>query len=98
MEQIIQVGGLLRSFLAWIRNRPASAFLFFAVTGTVVYFFAFLPLYANHSQPIWHPKVRQPDITRAKQVFDWEPKVAFEQGIVRTIDYFRQWIARASER
>ena len=53
MEQVTQLGGLLRSFLTWIRNRPAQAFLFFAVTATVVYFFGFLRLYANQSQPIW---------------------------------------------
>ncbi len=53
MEQITQLGAILCSFLAWIRNRPGHAFLFFAATATVVYFFGFLPLYANHSQPIW---------------------------------------------
>jgi dTDP-glucose 4,6-dehydratase len=36
------------------------------------------------------PKVRQPDITRAKKVLGWEPKVRFEEGIVKTIDYFRE--------
>ena len=36
------------------------------------------------------PKVRQPDITRAKKVLGWEPKVPFEEGIVKTIDYFRE--------
>jgi dTDP-glucose 4,6-dehydratase len=35
------------------------------------------------------PKVRQPDITRARQVLKWEPVVHFEEGIVKTIDYFR---------
>lgn len=35
------------------------------------------------------PKVRQPDITRAKSVLGWEPKVDFEEGIKKTIDYFR---------
>jgi len=53
MEQINQLGGFLRSFLSWVRNRPLEAFLFFAVTATVVYFFGFLRLYANQSQPIW---------------------------------------------
>ncbi|MBA2435773.1 MAG: exosortase/archaeosortase family protein [Chthoniobacterales bacterium] len=53
MEQIKQLGSLLQDFLGWVRRRPAQAFLFFAATGTVVYFFGFLPLYANHSQPIW---------------------------------------------
>ena len=35
------------------------------------------------------PKVRQPDITRAKTLLQWEPKVALEEGLVKTIDYFR---------
>jgi len=48
--------------------------------------------------PVDDPKVRQPDITRAKKVLGWEPKVEFEEGITRTIEYFRQWLARASHR
>ncbi|HWL54224.1 MAG TPA: UDP-glucuronic acid decarboxylase family protein [Chthoniobacteraceae bacterium] len=39
--------------------------------------------------PIDDPKVRQPDISRAKKVLGWEPKVSFEEGITATIDYFR---------
>ena len=39
--------------------------------------------------PVDDPKVRQPDITRARKVLGWEPKVSFEEGIVTTIDYFR---------
>ncbi|MDQ3623237.1 MAG: GDP-mannose 4,6-dehydratase, partial [Verrucomicrobiota bacterium] len=39
--------------------------------------------------PVDDPKVRQPDITRARKVLGWEPKVAFEDGIKKTIDYFR---------
>jgi dTDP-glucose 4,6-dehydratase len=35
------------------------------------------------------PKVRQPDISRAKKVLGWEPKVQFEEGIKKTIEYFR---------
>jgi dTDP-glucose 4,6-dehydratase len=35
------------------------------------------------------PKVRQPDITRARRVLGWEPRVHFEEGITKTIDYFR---------
>jgi dTDP-glucose 4,6-dehydratase len=44
--------------------------------------------------PVDDPKVRQPDITRAKKVLGWEPKVPFEQGIVETIEYFRGCIER----
>jgi len=38
------------------------------------------------------PKVRQPDITRAKTLLGWEPKVALEQGLETTIAYFRMKI------
>src|SRR3989449_4233812 len=40
--------------------------------------------------PVDDPKVRQPDITRARKVLGWEPCVEFEQGIKKTIDYFRE--------
>jgi dTDP-glucose 4,6-dehydratase len=36
------------------------------------------------------PKVRQPDITRAKSLLGWEPKVTREEGLKRTLQYFRQ--------
>jgi len=39
--------------------------------------------------PTDDPKVRQPDITRARQVLGWEPKVPLEAGLRRTIEYFR---------
>jgi dTDP-glucose 4,6-dehydratase len=35
------------------------------------------------------PKVRQPDITRARQLLGWEPAVDVREGIRRTIEYFR---------
>lgn len=35
------------------------------------------------------PKVRRPDISRAKEVLDWQPVVAFDEGIAKTIEYFR---------
>jgi dTDP-glucose 4,6-dehydratase len=36
------------------------------------------------------PKVRQPDITRARTKLGWEPKVGLEEGLIRTIRYFRE--------
>ena len=39
--------------------------------------------------PVDDPKVRQPDITKAKTLLAWEPKVKLEEGLLRTIDYFR---------
>ena len=35
------------------------------------------------------PKQRRPDIDVAKRMLDWEPKINLEQGLVKTIDYFR---------
>ncbi len=42
-----------------------------------------------HPLPVDDPKVRQPDITRARSVLNWEPRVAFEDGIRATIDFFK---------
>ena len=39
--------------------------------------------------PTDDPKVRKPDITRARTLLGWEPKVPLEQGLTSTIDYFR---------
>ncbi len=39
--------------------------------------------------PTDDPKIRQPDITRARTLLQWEPKVALEDGLVKTIAYFR---------
>jgi dTDP-glucose 4,6-dehydratase len=39
--------------------------------------------------PVDDPKVRQPDITKAKKLLGWEPKVPLEEGLLRTIEYFR---------
>jgi UDP-glucuronate decarboxylase len=39
------------------------------------------------------PKQRRPDITKAKQYLDWEPTVPLEQGLVRTIAYFKEALA-----
>lgn len=35
------------------------------------------------------PKIRRPDITRAKQILSWEPTVSLEEGLAKTIAYFR---------
>ncbi len=43
--------------------------------------------------PTDDPKVRQPDIGKARALLGWEPKVALEEGLDRTIAYFRQKVA-----
>jgi dTDP-glucose 4,6-dehydratase len=39
--------------------------------------------------PVDDPKVRRPDITKARTVLGWEPKVDLEEGLSKTIEYFR---------
>jgi dTDP-glucose 4,6-dehydratase len=39
--------------------------------------------------PLDDPKVRKPDITRARQVIGWEPRIPVREGIARTIEYFK---------
>lgn len=38
------------------------------------------------------PKVRQPDISKAKKVLDWEPKVDRRDGLIKTMEYFKQQV------
>ncbi len=38
------------------------------------------------------PKVRQPNITRAREILQWEPKVSRDEGLRTTIDYFKTHI------
>jgi dTDP-glucose 4,6-dehydratase len=41
------------------------------------------------------PKVRQPDISKAKRLLGWEPRIDLEQGLRRTLDYFRERMGSA---
>ena len=43
-----------------------------------------------HPLPTDDPKIRRPDITKARTLLGWEPKVELEEGLTRTIDYFRK--------
>jgi len=43
--------------------------------------------------PMDDPKVRQPDITRAREMLGWEPTVSLRDGVTRTIEYFRSILA-----
>ena len=35
------------------------------------------------------PKQRKPDITRARTLLGWEPKVGLEEGLAKTVGYFK---------
>ena len=43
--------------------------------------------------PTDDPKVRQPDITKARDILDWQPRVRRADGLLRTMSYFRQKLA-----
>jgi dTDP-glucose 4,6-dehydratase len=42
-----------------------------------------------HPLPVDDPKVRRPDITRARTLLGWEPRIQIRDGLVRTVEYFR---------
>ena len=44
--------------------------------------------------PTDDPKVRQPDIGKARRLLKWEPKVDVEDGLARTIDWCRKLVAQ----
>ena len=44
--------------------------------------------------PVDDPKVRKPDITKARTILGWEPQVPLDEGLKRTIDFFRDVVQR----
>jgi dTDP-glucose 4,6-dehydratase len=46
--------------------------------------------------PTDDPKVRKPDITRARAMLGWEPSVHVRDGVARTIEYFREALAESA--
>ena len=48
-----------------------------------------------HPLPQDDPKQRCPDITKARRILNWEPKVNLEEGLQITYDYFKQKVAAA---
>jgi dTDP-glucose 4,6-dehydratase len=44
--------------------------------------------------PVDDPKVRQPDITRAREMLGWEPAISLREGVTKTIEYFRSVLAK----
>ena len=47
----------------------------------------------HETLPSDDPKQRQPDITQARQVLDWEPKYSLDEGLKPTIAYFDKLLA-----
>jgi len=48
--------------------------------------------------PIDDPQVRQPDITRAKQLLGWEPEVSLREGLTRTIEHYTRVLGEPASR
>ncbi|MCM2270917.1 MAG: GDP-mannose 4,6-dehydratase, partial [Thermoanaerobaculia bacterium] len=71
---------------------------------TILHFAERIRALTGSGSPIEHrplpeddPKTRQPDITRARTLLGWEPRVPLDEGLVRTIGYFRELLAESPE-
>ncbi|MFH1010097.1 MAG: UDP-glucuronic acid decarboxylase family protein [bacterium] len=49
----------------------------------------------HQSLPEDDPKVRRPDVTKAREVLGWEPKISIEEGLKKTVEWFRQKVQMA---
>lgn len=45
--------------------------------------------------PADDPKIRQPDITKAKRVLHWEPKTSRREGLLKTMEYFKEQVSKS---
>ena len=48
----------------------------------------------NKPLPVDDPKVRRPDITKAQKYLSWTPKVALDEGLKYTIEYFKEALGK----
>lgn len=49
----------------------------------------------HRSLPEDDPKVRRPDVTKARKALGWEPKISIEEGLKKTVEWFRQKLQAA---
>jgi dTDP-glucose 4,6-dehydratase len=61
----------------------------------VLSYFPNAPKIIHESLPVDDPKQRRPDITKAKRLLGWEPKVGLEEGLKTTIAFFKEQYAKA---
>ncbi len=50
---------------------------------------------STRALPIDDPKVRQPDITKARRLLEWEPRISLREGLERLYAYERQWVSHS---
>ncbi len=48
--------------------------------------------------PVDDPKIRQPDISRAKEIINWSPEVSLDKGLKNTLEYFKSKISSNNKR
>ena len=48
----------------------------------------------NKALPVDDPKVRRPDISKAKKYLSWTPKITLEEGLEHTIEYFKKALGK----
>jgi dTDP-glucose 4,6-dehydratase len=48
--------------------------------------------------PLDDPQVRQPDITRARDLLGWEPEIEFREGLRRTIEHYQSVLGKPAAR
>jgi dTDP-glucose 4,6-dehydratase len=46
--------------------------------------------------PVDDPKQRRPDITRARTLLGWEPKIGLEEGLLKTVGYFKSKLSQSA--
>jgi dTDP-glucose 4,6-dehydratase len=51
--------------------------------------------YVKDARSVRDPQQRQPDITRARSILKWEPKVSLEEGLLKTVPYFKEKLGLA---
>jgi dTDP-glucose 4,6-dehydratase len=61
----------------------------------VLSYFPNAPKIIHESLPVDDPKQRRPDITKAKRLLGWEPKVGLEEGLKTTIAFFKEQYVKA---
>jgi dTDP-glucose 4,6-dehydratase len=64
----------------------------------ILTYFPNAPKIVHKPLPVDDPKQRRPDISKAKRLLGWEPKVSLEDGLKTTIDFFKEQYARTSLR
>jgi len=68
----------------------------YAFAQKVLSFFPNAPEIIHEPLPIDDPKQRKPDISKARKLLNWEPRVGLEEGLRITVDFFKEQFARES--